>query len=163
MKSKGESELGRGAHASRDVVLHCDGACRGNPGVGGYGVVLQCDGNVKELKGAELRTTNNRMELTAAITGLELLKERCSVRMVTDSEYLRKGMTEWITAWIARGWKTAGKKPVLNRDLWERLHALCQLHEIRWEWVRGHSGDRWNERCDALANAAIDELLEAGR
>lgn len=147
----------------REVVLYADGACRGNPGVGGYAAILRCDGFEKELSGAERRTTNNRMELMAAITGLEALKEPCRVRIVTDSQYLMKGMTEWLPRWVARGWRTSARKPVLNQDLWVRLHELCKKHVVRWEWVRGHSGDLLNERCDALANEAIDQLLGEGR
>jgi ribonuclease HI len=147
----------------REVIIHSDGACRGNPGIGGYGAILQCDGYEKEITGAETHTTNNRMELTGAIAALSELKERCSVQLVTDSEYLRKGITEWIQGWIAAGWKKRDKKPVLNRDLWERLHALCQRHDVKWRWVRGHAGDDLNERCDALANRAIDDLLRSKR
>ena len=153
-----------GPDGLRRVVVYCDGACRGNPGVGGYGVVLLHDDDSRqELSGAVPQTTNNRMELTAAIAGLESLKDRCSVSITTDSQYLKRGMTEWIHSWLARGWKTASKKSVLNRDLWERLHALCGLHEVEWGWVRGHAGDVLNERCDELANVAIDELLTKER
>lgn len=141
------------------VELYCDGACRGNPGVGGFAAILRCGRHETEVKGAERQTTNNRMELRAAIAGLEILKEKCSVRIVTDSQYLRQGMTQWIHDWVRRGWRTSQKKPVLNRDLWERLLELCSRHEVRWDWVPGHSGDVLNERCDALANQAIDELL----
>ena len=148
----------------RNVVLYCDGACRGNPGIGGYGVVLLCDDDHREeLSGAVPQTTNNRMELTAAIAGLEVLENRCFVRITTDSQYLKRGMTEWIHSWLARGWKTASRKSVLNRDLWERLYDLCKHHRVEWDWVRGHAGDVLNERCDELANRAIDELLTEGR
>ena len=144
----------------RRVTIYCDGACRGNPGVGGYGVILQCEGHVKELSGVAPQTTNNRMELTAAIEGLSYLKERSSVSMVTDSQYLKKGMTEWIQSWLLKGWKTSGRKEVLNRDLWERLLDLCKRHVVRWEWVRGHAGHELNERCDRLANEAIEHYLD---
>jgi len=112
------------------------------------------------MSGAVPETTNNRMELLAAIRGLEVLKERCSVRVVTDSQYLKKGMTEWIQAWIDRGWRTAAKKPVLNKDLWERLLELCAPHVVEWEWIPGHAGHALNERCDRLANEAIDFHLD---
>lgn len=145
----------------REVTLYCDGACRGNPGVGGYAAVLLCGEHEKEVRGACGDTTNNRMELKAAIAGLELLNEPCRVRILTDSEYLRRGMTEWIDAWQQRGWRTASRKPVLNRDLWERLLELSRRHRLEWEWVRGHCGDPLNERCDELANVAIDEHLRS--
>jgi ribonuclease HI len=147
------------ARELRRVILYCDGACRGNPGVGGYGVVLLCDGHQKELSGAVELTTNNRMELQAAIAGLEVLKEPCRVRAVTDSQYLKKGISEWIHEWQRRGWKTSKRGDVLNRDLWERLLELSRFHQLEWEWVRGHGGDVLNERCDELANEAIDRLL----
>jgi ribonuclease HI len=141
------------------VILHCDGACRGNPGVGGYGAILQCEDHEKELSGACPDTTNNRMELTAAIEGLSILQEPCSVRVITDSQYLQKGITEWIQNWRQKGWKTSARKKVLNRDLWERLLELCERHKVDWEWVPGHSGQPLNERCDQLANDAIDRYL----
>lgn len=151
-----------GKKQPREVRVYCDGACRGNPGPGGYGAILICGKHERELSGAELRTTNNRMELTAAIAALSLLTEPCRVRIVTDSEYLRKGITEWVKSWVRNGWRTAAKKPVLNRDLWEKLVDLCSRHDVEWAWVRGHSGDPLNERCDALANLAIDRLLAEG-
>jgi ribonuclease HI len=144
----------------RDVTLYVDGACRGNPGVGAYAGILLCDGHEETLSGAVERTTNNRMELTAAIEGLSKLKEKCRVRIFTDSQYLRNGMTEWIHNWLARGWRTAGKKGVLNRDLWEKLLEVAGRHDVEWHWVAGHSGDFLNERCDALANEAIDRFLD---
>jgi len=157
------NDLASGRDGLRKVVLYCDGACRGNPGIGGYGVVLVCDDDDrKELNGAVPETTNNRMELLAAIAGLEELQDRCAVRITTDSQYVKRGMTEWIHSWLARGWKTASRKPVLNRDLWERLYDLSKRHEVKWDWVRGHAGDTLNERCDELANRAIDELLAKG-
>ncbi|MBI4601076.1 MAG: ribonuclease HI [Planctomycetes bacterium] len=144
---------------AREVVLYCDGACRGNPGPGGFGAVLRSGRHETELSGSEPRTTNNRMELRAAIEGLAILKEPCAVRVVTDSQYLRRGMTEWLPKWLRNGWRTSDRKPVLNRDLWERLMELCARHEVRWDWTPGHAGDRLNERCDALANGAIDRML----
>lgn len=144
-----------------DVELFTDGACRGNPGPGGWGAVLRCDGREKELYGGESETTNNRMELTAAIQGLEALSRPCRVRLTTDSEYLAKGMTEWLPGWKRRGWKTAAKRPVRNVDLWQRLDELAARHDIEWLWVRGHSGHQENERADALANRGIDEMAGA--
>lgn len=143
----------------KEVVIFTDGACRGNPGPGGWGVVLRFGTVERELCGGEAPTTNNRMELMAAIRGLEALRESCKVQLFTDSEYVRRGITEWIGNWKARGWKTADKKPVKNRDLWERLDELSSQHDIEWRWVKGHSGVPGNERVDALANAAIDGLL----
>jgi ribonuclease HI len=142
------------------VVIHTDGACRGNPGPGGWGANLEYNGTQKSLKGAEPGTTNNRMELTAAIMALEALREPCRVRLYTDSKYLRHGITEWLADWKRRGWRTAGKKPVKNIDLWQRLEAAAAPHQIEWHWVRGHSGHEGNEAVDRLANEAIDELLE---
>jgi len=139
------------------VELFTDGACRGNPGPGGWGALLRYKGQERELYGFEPETTNNRMELTAAIRGLEALTRSCSVDLTTDSEYLRKGVTEWMAQWKRRGWRTASKKPVANRDLWEELDALLADHEVRFHWIRGHSGHAENERADALANRAIDE------
>ena len=139
----------------KKVEIFSDGACSGNPGPGGWGVLLRHNGHEKELSGFEPDTTNNRMELTAAIAGLEALTQPCHVRLTTDSEYLKKGMTEWIKDWVRRGWKTAQKKPVANRDLWERLLNLTQTHQVDWHWVRGHDGHDENERCDMLARNAI--------
>lgn len=144
---------------SAETEIFTDGACRGNPGPGGWGVLLRYNGHEKALYGAEPLTTNNRMELMAAIQGLESLKRSCQVRVVTDSQYVQKGITEWLSNWKRRGWKTAAKKPVKNADLWERLDAAASRHDIRWEWVKGHSGHPENERADLLANQAIDELL----
>lgn len=137
------------------VEIFCDGACSGNPGPGGFGCILRSGGREKELSGAEPHTTNNRMELTAAITALETLKRPCDVLLTTDSQYLVKGMTEWIPGWIRRGWKNSKKEDVLNRDLWERLLELARIHRVEWAWIRGHNGHQENERCDALARAAI--------
>jgi ribonuclease HI len=143
---------------SMKVEIFCDGACSGNPGAGGFGCILRCGDKEKELSGAEPLTTNNRMELMGAITALESLKRPCEVALTTDSQYLAKGMTEWISGWVKRDWKNSKKEPVLNRDLWERLLALSKTHRISWNWVRGHNGHTENERCDELARAAIEEL-----
>jgi ribonuclease HI len=142
-----------------ETEIYTDGACRGNPGPGGWGAVLRHKGHEKTLYGAEAMTTNNRMELMAAIRALESLKRHCRVRLTTDSQYVQKGITEWLPNWKKRGWKTAARKPVKNADLWQRLDAAISGHDIRWEWVRGHSGHPENEQADALANQAIDELL----
>ncbi len=140
------------------MEVYTDGACRGNPGPGGWGVVLRFGGTEKTLYGGEPETTNNRMELTAAIRALEALKRPCRVRLTTDSKYVKKGLTEWLPNWKRRGWKTAARKPVKNADLWRRLDAAAARHEVHWHWVRGHSGHPGNERADALANQGIDEL-----
>lgn len=140
------------------VELFTDGACRGNPGPGGWGVLLRFNANEKELYGAEALTTNNRMELMAAIIGLETLKRPCEVTLMTDSKYVMQGITEWLPQWKQRNWKTAAKKPVKNVDLWQRLDAATNGHTINWQWVKGHSGHTENERADALANRAIDEM-----
>ena len=140
------------------VEIYTDGACRGNPGPGGWGALLTAGEHVKELSGAEPLTTNNRMELTAVIRALEALKRPSELRIFTDSEYVRRGITEWVRSWKARGWKTADRKPVKNQDLWERLDTLATGHQIEWRWVRGHSGIPGNERVDQLANAAIDAM-----
>jgi ribonuclease HI len=141
------------------VDIYTDGACRGNPGPGGWAAFLSIDGaNEKDISGAETLTTNNRMELTAVIRALESLKRPVKARVYTDSEYVRKGITEWVKNWKARDWKTADKKPVKNKDLWEQLDALAAGHEIEWHWVKGHAGVPGNERVDRLANEAIDAL-----
>jgi ribonuclease HI len=140
------------------VQVFTDGACRGNPGPGGWGALLRYGGNEKELYGAERDTTNNRMELMAAIQALESLKRPCEVTLTTDSQYVRKGITEWIANWKRRGWRTADKKPVKNQDLWQRLDEAAHRHHVHWHWIKGHSGHAENERVDALANKAIDEL-----
>ena len=134
------------------VVVYTDGACKGNPGPGGWGAWMRNGEHEQELFGGETLTTNNRMELTAVIEALSSLKRTCDVTLFTDSEYVRKGITEWIHGWKVRGWKTADRKPVKNADLWQRLDALRLLHEVQWRWVKGHSGDPGNERADALAN-----------
>ncbi len=140
---------------STKVELYCDGACSGNPGVGGYGAILRYGGREKELSGAAGETTNNRMEMTAAIAALESLTRPCRVVITTDSQYLVKGMTEWIQGWVRKGWVNSKKEPVLNRDLWERLLELSRVHTLEWRWVRGHNGHPENERCDELARNAI--------
>lgn len=145
------------------VTMYTDGACRGNPGPGGWGVVLIAGNNEREIYGGVADTTNNRMELLAAIRGLEALKRSCRVLVYTDSEYLRKGITEWLAQWQARGWRTAAKKPVKNEDLWRELGELAASHEIEWHWVKGHSGHPGNDRADRLANRGIDDLLSGQR
>jgi len=141
-----------------DVEIFTDGACRGNPGPGGWGVLLRYGEHEKELYGGEPHTTNNRMELMAAIRALESLKRPCSVSLTTDSVYVRSGITEWLPQWKKRGWKTAARQPVKNVDLWQRLDAAMQPHRVSWHWVKGHSGHAENERADLLANRGIDEL-----
>ncbi|MDG2420231.1 MAG: ribonuclease HI [Gammaproteobacteria bacterium] len=142
------------------VELFTDGACRGNPGKGGWGVLMRYGSAEKKLYGGEALTTNNRMELTAVIKGLEALTQPCKVKITTDSKYVLTGSTEWIVNWKKRNWRTANKKPVLNVELWKRLDELVQNHEIEWEWVKGHSGHLENEIADQLANQGIDELIE---
>jgi ribonuclease HI len=141
-----------------ELIIHTDGACRGNPGPGGWGVLLSWNDTRKELSGAESATTNNRMELTAAIMGLAALKRPTVATVQTDSQYVIKGITEWLPSWKARGWRTADRKPVKNQDLWERLDQLAGQHTLRWQWIKGHSGDPGNERVDELANLAIDTM-----
>jgi len=146
--------------SEEDIVeIFSDGACRGNPGPGGWGVVLRYRKHEKELSGAEPQTTNNRMELTAVIMGLEALKRPSRVRLTTDSQYVSNGLREWLTDWKRRNWLTADRKPVKNEDLWQRLDAAAARHDLDVHWVRGHTGHRENERADTLANSAIDELL----
>ena len=146
-----------GKPASR-VDIFTDGACSGNPGPGGWGALLRYDETEKEISGGAARTTNNRMEMMAAIAALEALKRPARVRLHTDSTYLKDGITKWIHAWKARGWKTAAKKPVKNQDLWQRLEAALERHEVEWFWVKAHAGHPENERADALARAAIEGL-----
>ncbi|NNM51502.1 MAG: ribonuclease HI [Pseudomonadales bacterium] len=144
------------------VELYGDGACRGNPGPGGWGVLLRCGGKDRELLGSELMTTNNRMELTAVIEGLRALTRPCEVRVYTDSRYVCDGMREWVAAWKARGWKTAQRQPVKNIDLWQALDTEQQRHRVSWHWVKGHAGHIENERVDMLANKAIDRMQQGG-
>ncbi len=141
------------------VEIYTDGACRGNPGPGGWAALLSFQGREREISGAEANTTNNRMELLAVINALRDLKRRTRARIITDSQYVRLGITQWLKGWKARGWRTAGRHPVKNQDLWETLDSLVAGHDLEWHWVRGHSGVPGNERCDQLANSAIDDLL----
>lgn len=149
--------------ALKEVHAFTDGACRGNPGPGGWGAILRSGGHEKHLWGGETHTTNNRMELMAAIMALEALKQRCNVTLTTDSKYVKSGITEWVPQWKRRQWKTADKKPVKNVDLWERLDRAASSHNVAWEWVRGHAGHAENELADQLANRAIDEMLEKSK
>ncbi|HVH83779.1 MAG TPA: ribonuclease HI [Steroidobacteraceae bacterium] len=144
------------------VEIYTDGACRGNPGPGGWAALLRRGTEEKEIHGAEPHTTNNRMELTAVIRALESLRRPVEARVYTDSEYVRRGITEWLGSWKARGWRTADKKPVKNQDLWQRLDELAAPHRIKWHWVPGHAGVEGNERVDRLANEAIDALARGG-
>lgn len=140
------------------VEIYTDGACRGNPGPGGWGAVLRYNGHEKTLHGGEAQTTNNRMEMMAAIMAMESLTRPCTVKLTTDSKYVMQGITEWMANWKRRGWKTATNKPVKNVDLWQRLDQAIAPHQVRWHWVKGHSGHRENEMADQLANRGIDEL-----
>jgi ribonuclease HI len=140
------------------IEIYTDGACRGNPGPGGWAALLRSGEHEREISGAEVHTTNNRMELTAVIRALEALRRPVKARVYTDSEYVRRGVTEWLSAWKARGWRTADRKPVKNQDLWEQLDELRERHRIEWYWVPGHAGVPGNERVDRLANEAIDSL-----
>lgn len=142
----------------QDVTIYSDGACKGNPGPGGWGAVLVSGNHEKEMFGGEAGTTNNRMELTAVIEALRALKRPCRIAVYTDSQYVQKGIKEWLPGWKARGWKTADKKPVKNADLWQTLDGLTQSHQIEWHWVRGHNGHPGNERADALANKGVASL-----
>ena len=144
----------------KSVVIYTDGACKGNPGVGGWGAVLSYGGATKKICGGEENTTNNRMELLAAIEALKSLKRPCVVELYTDSKYLKNGILEWLDGWIAKGWKTANKKPVKNQDLWEMLDQLRHRHQIEWNWVKGHSGNDGNEIADQLANQGIEALRQ---
>lgn len=141
------------------VVIYADGACKGNPGPGGWGAWISMGDHSKELCGGEPITTNNRMELMAVIRALQALKRACKVKVYTDSVYVQKGMTEWIAGWKKRGWRTADKKPVKNDDLWQELDAIAQQHTIEWLWVKGHAGDAGNERADALANQGVAQVM----
>ena len=140
------------------VEIHTDGACSGNPGPGGWGAILRWDGREKELSGAEKLTTNNRMELMAAISALESLKRSCRVEIWTDSQYVKNGITQWIHGWKKNGWRTADKKPVKNEELWKRLEAAVAAHEVTWKWIKGHAGHEFNERADELARMAIKTM-----
>jgi ribonuclease HI len=146
--------------AEPDVEVWTDGACKGNPGPGGWGAILRAKGVEKEVSGGEALTTNNRMEMMAAIAALEALTRPCAVRLHTDSQYVHQGITGWIRGWKARGWRTADKKPVKNEDLWRRLEAAAAPHRVDWRWVRGHSGDPMNERADGLAVSAAREAAK---
>ncbi len=145
-----------------DVVIYTDGACSGNPGPGGWGAILTSGDNQRELCGGELHTTNNRMEIMAAIRALQALKRPCRVELHTDSQYLRQGITEWLSGWKARGWKTAAKAPVKNEDLWRELDEARARHTVDWRWVKGHAGHPMNERADALARKGLMERRAAG-
>ncbi len=144
----------------KPVEIFTDGACKGNPGPGGWGALMRYGETQKELWGGEAETTNNRMELMAAIKGLEALKRSCDVILTTDSQYVRKGITEWIHGWRKNGWKTSAKKPVKNADLWQQLDQLTSLHNIEWRWVKGHSGHAENELADVLANRGVEDVLK---
>jgi ribonuclease HI len=144
------------------VVIHTDGACSGNPGPGGWGAILESRGRHREIKGGEVKTTNNRMELMAAIAALEALKFPCDVDLFTDSQYVHHGITQWIFSWKKNGWKNSKKEPVVNEDLWQRLDAAAARHTVNWHWVRGHSGHDLNERADELAREAIAEIRAGG-
>jgi ribonuclease HI len=143
------------------IELFTDGACRGNPGPGGWGVLLREEGHEWTLSGSEMNTTNNRMELAAAINGLAYFTKAREIALTTDSQYVRQGITQWIHGWRRNGWRTSAKQPVKNQDLWQALDALAAKHSVSWHWVKGHSGHPENEQADALANAAIDQMLAA--
>jgi ribonuclease HI len=143
---------------TNDVTIYTDGACKGNPGPGGWGAWMRAGGHEKELFGGEALTTNNRMELTAVIEALSTLKRPCKVAIYTDSEYVKNGITTWIHNWKRRGWRTADNKPVKNMELWQRLDALVQQHQVAWHWVRGHTGDPGNEKADELANKGVASI-----
>ena len=151
----------KAATSKRIVEIFTDGACSGNPGPGGWGAILRYGETEKEMNGGEPQTTNNRMELMAAIMAIEAVKRPCEIHLHTDSEYLRQGITTWIHSWKARNWKTADKKPVKNVDLWQRLEAAIESHDVHWHWVKGHSGHKENERADELARLAIRQIKDA--
>lgn len=144
---------------SKIVKIYTDGACKGNPGPGGWGALLIYQGKEKELWGGEFETTNNRMELMAAIRGLAALNRACEVCLITDSQYVKKGITEWLVNWKKKNWKTAANKPVKNADLWKALDEQVVKHEVTWQWVKGHAGDEGNERADQLANQGVQDIL----
>ena len=143
----------------KKVIIYTDGACRGNPGPGGWGVLIKFDGAEKERFGGQINTTNNQMELSAAIEGLAVLKEPCNVELFTDSKYVMDGITQWIQNWKKNNWRTAAKKDVKNKELWQKLDKLIAHHQVQWRWVKGHSGDAGNEAADLLANKGIDSIL----
>jgi ribonuclease HI len=143
----------------KQVIMYTDGACRGNPGPGGWGAYITCEGSIKEIFGGKLDVTNNQMELCAAIEGLAALKESCNVELFTDSKYVMDGITQWIHNWKKNNWRTAAKKDVKNKELWQRLDELINFHQVQWHWVKGHSGDPGNEMADLLANKGIDSIL----
>ena len=143
----------------KQVIIYTDGACRGNPGPGGWGALIKFDGTEMEIFGGQKNTTNNQMELSASIEGLAALKEKCSVELFTDSKYVMDGITQWITNWKKNNWRTAAKKDVKNRELWQELDQLISYHQVQWHWVKGHSGDAGNEQADFLANKGIDSIL----
>ena len=147
----------------RIVHVYADGACKGNPGPGGWGVLLRAAGREREMCGGETQTTNNRMELLAVIEGLLSLARHSKVRVYTDSQYVQKGISEWINSWKRRGWRTADRKPVKNEDLWRRLDEVARMHDVQWHWVKGHAGHPENERADALANKGIPQEVGSGR
>ena len=151
-------EMAGGAETGGVIEIYTDGACKGNPGVGGWGALLISGGKTRELFGGELHTTNNRMEMMAVIRALEALKRRCRVRLHTDSKYVQQGISEWIHAWKKRGWKTADKKPVKNEDLWRQLDEVAAQHDVEWLWVKGHAGHDGNERADELANLGVESV-----
>lgn len=146
----------------KKITVFTDGACKGNPGPGGWGAILRYGDHEREIHGAEADTTNNRMELMAAIAALETLKEPCDVELTTDSQYVRQGVMNWMANWKKNGWRTSDKKPVKNQDLWQRLDVAAAQHNMQWHWVKGHSGHTENERCDALANMAIEGFMQRG-
>ena len=152
------ADTGAVAQPSATVTIYTDGACKGNPGPGGWGAILRAGEHEKELYGGELATTNNRMELTAVIRALESLKRDCDVDLYTDSQYVKQGIESWVRNWKRNGWKTADRKPVKNAELWRELDALNARHQVRWHWVKGHADDPGNERADALANRGVDEV-----
>ena len=143
----------------KQVIIYTDGACRGNPGPGGWGALIKFDGTEMEIFGGQKNTTNNQMELSASIEGLNALKEKCSVELFTDSKYVMDGITQWITNWKKNNWRTAAKKDVKNKELWQKLDQLISYHQVQWHWVKGHSGDAGNEQADFLANKGIDSIL----
>lgn len=147
----------------KSIEIHTDGACLGNPGPGGWGALLRFNGTEREIAGSEAHTTNNRMELMAAIAALEALKQPCEAVLFTDSKYVQQGISEWLAGWKRKGWKTSGGDPVKNQDLWQRLDAAAQAHKIEWRWVKGHAGHPDNERVDALARAAAEKVRDGAR